>query len=71
MKEELIKLEGIVTEILPNTTYKVKLDNGTVVLGYASGKMKMHSIKVIVGDKVDIEVSPYDITRGRVVYRYK
>lgn len=71
MKEELVKVQGIVTEVLPNTSYRVKLDNNAIIFAYAAGKMKIHSIKVIVGDKVDVELSPYDLTKGRVVYRYK
>lgn len=70
-KEETIQVEGKVIETLPNATFKVELDNGHVVLAHISGKMRMHFIKILPGDKVTLELSPYDLTRGRITYRYK
>jgi len=68
-KESTIKIEGDVIDVLPNATFKVKLDNGMVVLSYVSGKMRQHEIRILMGDKVEIEVSPYDLSRGRIVRR--
>jgi len=70
-KEETITVEGKVIEPLPNAMFRVQLDNGHVVLAHISGKMRMHFIKILPGDKVTIELSPYDLTRGRITYRYK
>ena len=70
-KEETITVEGKVIEPLPNAMFRVELDNGHVVLAHISGKMRMHFIKILVGDKVAIELSPYDLSRGRITYRYK
>ncbi len=70
-KQGPIKIDGIVTETLPNATFKVKLDNEHQILAHISGKMRMHFIKILVGDKVSIELSPYDLTKGRITYRYK
>ncbi len=70
-KEETIQVEGKVIETLPNAMFKVELDNGHVVLAHISGKMRMHFIKILPGDKVTLELSPYDLTRGRITYRYK
>ena len=70
-KQGTIKIDGIVTETLPNATFKVKLDNGHQILAHISGKMRMHFIKILVGDKVSVEMSPYDLTKGRITYRYK
>jgi len=70
-KEEAIQVEGEVVENLPNAMFRVKLDNGHVVLAHVSGKMRMHFIRILPGDKVTIELSPYDLSRGRIVYRYK
>ena len=70
-KEEAIQVEGEVMENLPNAMFRVKLDNGHVVLAHVSGKMRMHFIRILPGDKVTIELSPYDLSRGRIVYRYK
>ena len=70
-KEETIQIEGKVIETLPNAMFKVELDNGHVVLAHISGKMRMHFIKILPGDKVTLELSPYDLTRGRITYRYK
>ncbi len=70
-KENLLEIEGTVLEPLPNAMFKVELDNGHKVLAHISGKMRMHYIKILPGDRVVIEMSPYDLTRGRIVYRYK
>jgi len=70
-KEEGIQVEGTVIEPLPNAMFKVELDNGHEVLAHISGKMRMHYIRILPGDRVLVELSPYDLTRGRVVYRYK
>ena len=70
-KQGPIKIDGVVTETLPNATFKVKLDNEHQILVHISGKMRMHFIKILVGDKVSIELSPYDLTKGRITYRYK
>lgn len=70
-KQGPIKVDGIVTETLPNANFKVKLDNGHEILAHISGKMRMHFIKILVGDRVAIEMSPYDLNKGRITYRYK
>ncbi|NIS79964.1 MAG: translation initiation factor IF-1 [Anaerolineales bacterium] len=70
-KEEKIELEGTVIEALPATQFRVELDNGHEVLAYLSGKMRKYYIRILLGDRVRVEVSPYDLTRGRIVYRYK
>ena len=70
-KEEAIKVEGEVMETLPNAMFKVELENGHRVLAHISGKMRMHFIKILPGDKVTVELSPYDLTRGRITYRSK
>ena len=70
-KVDAIEVEGTVTETLPNAMFRVKLDNGHRVLAHISGKMRMHFIKILPGDKVLVELSPYDLTRGRIVYRSK
>ena len=70
-KEEPIKLEGVVLETLPNAMFKVELDNKHQVLAHISGKMRMHFIKILPGDRVTVELSPYDLTRGRITYRAK
>jgi translation initiation factor IF-1 len=70
-KEESIKVTGVVTDVLPNSMLRVELENEHQVLGYVSGKMRRHYIRILRGDTVDIELSPYDLTRGRVVYRHK
>ena len=70
-KQDSIKMDGLVTENLPNASFQVKLDNGHEILAHISGKMRMHYIKILVGDKVTIEMSPYDLTKGRISYRYK
>jgi len=70
-KEEIIAVEGTVVEPLPNAMFKVELENGHMVLAHISGKMRMHFIRILPGDKVKLELSPYDLTRGRIVYRFK
>ncbi len=70
-KQESIQVEGIVLETLPNASFKVKLDNDHEILAHISGKMRMHYIRILPGDKVLLELSPYDLNRGRIVYRYK
>ncbi len=70
-KEEAIELEGEVIEALPNTMFKVMLDNDHEVLAHISGKMRMHYIRILPGDRVKVELSPYDLTRGRITYRFK
>jgi translation initiation factor IF-1 len=69
--KEVIELEGIVTETLPNALFRVKLENGHVILAHISGKMRMHYIKIIPGDRVSLEMTPYDLTKGRITYRHK
>ena len=70
-KEERIEVEGTVVETLPNAMFRVELENGHRVLAHISGKMRMHFIKILPGDKVTVELSPYDLTRGRITYRSK
>jgi translation initiation factor IF-1 len=70
-KEEGIQVEGTVVEALPNATFRVELENHHRLLAHISGKMRMHFIKILPGDKVTVELSPYDLSRGRIVYRYK
>jgi translation initiation factor IF-1 len=68
-KEEALQLEGVVTETLPNTTFRVRLDNGHVVTAHISGKMRKNYIRILTGDRVTVELTPYDLTKGRIVYR--
>jgi len=70
-KEEAIEVEGKVIEALPNAMFRVELDNGHKVLAHISGKIRMHFIRILPGDRVKLELSPYDLTRGRIVYRQK
>jgi translation initiation factor IF-1 len=70
-QEEKLTLEGKITESLPNTTFRVELENGYSVLAYLSGKMRKYYIRVLLGDRVRVELSPYDLTRGRIVYRHR
>ena len=70
-KEEAIELEGTVLEPLPNAMFRVELENGHKILAHISGKMRMHFIRILSGDKVKVQLSPYDLTRGRITYRYK
>lgn len=69
--EDKIQVEGTVTEALPGTQFKVELDNGHEVLAYLSGKMRKYYIRILLGDRVRVEMSPYDLSRGRIVYRHK
>jgi translation initiation factor IF-1 len=70
-KEEAIEIEGTVLEPLPNAMFRVELENGHKVLAHISGKMRMHYIRILPGDRVTVELSPYDLSRGRITYRYK
>ena len=70
-KEEMVELEGVVNEVLPNTIFRVTLGNGHEVTAYASGKMRKHRIRILAGDKVTLEMSPYDMTKGRISFRHK
>ena len=70
-KEETIQMLGEIVETLPNATFRVKLENGHIVLGHISGKMRMHYIRILPGDRVQVELTPYDLSRGRITYRYK
>ncbi|MEJ2185695.1 MAG: translation initiation factor IF-1 [Gemmatimonadota bacterium] len=70
-KQEAIEMEGVVTEVLPDQNFRVELENGHTVLAYASGKMSKYKIRVLVGDRVTLELSPYDLSRGRITYRHK
>ena len=70
-KEDTIEMEGVVLENLPNATFKVKLENDHVVLGFISGKMRMNYIRILPGDKVTVEISPYDLSKGRITFRAK
>jgi len=70
-KQGPIKIDGVISETLPNATFRVKLDNNVEILAHISGKMRMHFIKILVGDRVTVEMSPYDLTKGRITYRYK
>ncbi|HEX4300657.1 MAG TPA: translation initiation factor IF-1 [Gammaproteobacteria bacterium] len=70
-KEESIQMEGKVVETLPNTTFRVELDNGHIVLAHISGRMRKHYIRILTGDRVTVELTPYDLTKGRIVFRGK
>ena len=70
-KEDLLEFEGIVSEILPNAMFRVKLDNGHEVLAHTSGKMRKNRIRVLQGDKVNVEMTPYDLSKGRITFRHK
>lgn len=70
-EKETIEVEGIVVEPLPNATFRVELENGHKILAHISGKMRMNFIRILPGDKVTIDMSPYDLTKGRIIYRYK
>ena len=70
-KEDYIEMQGEVIENLPNATFKVKLENGDVVLGFISGKMRMHYIRILPGDKVTVQLTPYDLSKARIVFRAK
>jgi len=70
-KEEMIEMQGVVSEVLPNTQFRVILDNGADVLAYASGKVRKHRIRILAGDKVSLQISPYDLTKARISFRHK
>ena len=70
-KEDVIEFEGVAEEVLPNTAFKVRLENGVLINAYISGRLRMNYIKILEGDKVKIEMSPYDLTKGRITYRIK
>jgi len=70
-KEDVIEMQGEVTENLPNAMFRVRLENGHMVLGHISGKMRMHYIRILPGDKVTVQLTPYDLTKGRIVFRTK
>jgi translation initiation factor IF-1 len=70
-EDDKITVEGTVIEALPGTQFKVELENGSEILAYLSGKMRRHYIRILLGDRVRMEISPYDLTRGRIVYRYR
>lgn len=70
-KDDVIQMQGEIVDNLPNATFRVKLENGHMVLGHISGKMRMNYIHILLGDKVRVEISPYDLTKGRISFRYK
>jgi translation initiation factor IF-1 len=70
-KEDLMTFDGVVQELLPNTMFRVKLDNGHIVLAHSSGKMRKNRIRVLEGDRVTVEMTPYDLTKGRITFRFK
>ncbi|POH12596.1 translation initiation factor IF-1 [Fructilactobacillus sanfranciscensis] len=70
-KDNVIEVEGKITETLPNVMFKVELENGHAILAHVSGKIRMHYIKILPGDRVTVEMSPYDLTKGRITYRFK
>ena len=69
-KEELLEMSGVVNEVLPDSRYRVTLENGHVLIAYSAGKMRMHHIRILAGDKVSLELSPYDLTKGRITFRH-
>ena len=70
-KEEMIEMEGVVNEVLPDTRFRVTLDNGHPIIAYIAGKMRKHRIRILAGDKVSIELTPYDLSKGRITFRHK
>ena len=70
-KEETIEMEGVVNEVMPDTRFRVELDNGHDIIAYLSGKMRKHRIRILAGDKVSIELTPYDLSKGRITFRHK
>ena len=70
-KEEVLEFSGVVTELLPNAMFRVELENGHEILAHTAGKMRKHRIRVLAGDKVTVEMTPYDLTKGRITFRYK
>mgnify|MGYP000644399967 CR=1 FL=1 len=69
-KEELIEMQGVVTEVLPDSRFRVTLDNGHLLIAYTAGKMRKHNIRIIAGDKITLELSPYDLSKGRITFRH-
>jgi translation initiation factor IF-1 len=69
-KEELLEMNGVVTEVLPDSRYRVTLDNGHGLIAYSAGKMRKHHIRILAGDKVSLEISPYDLSKGRITFRH-
>jgi translation initiation factor IF-1 len=69
-KEELLEMNGVVSEVMPDARYRVTLDNGHALVAYSAGKMRKHHIRIIAGDKVTLEISPYDVTKGRITFRH-
>ena len=70
-KEDILEFEGVVTDVLPDTRFRVTLENGHEIIAYAAGRMKKHRIRTLVGDRVTVEMTPYDLTKGRINYRFK
>ena len=70
-KEAMIEMEGVINEVLPDTRFRVGLDNGHTIIAYVSGKMRKHRIRILAGDKVSLEMTPYDLTKGRITFRHK
>ncbi len=70
-KEELIEFEGVVMELLPNATFRIKIDNGHIIIGHTSGRMRKNRIRILANDKVTVEMTPYDLSKGRVIHRHK
>ena len=70
-KEDLMSFEGLVSELLPNAMFRVKLDNGHIILAHSSGKMRKNKIRILEGDRVTVEMTPYDLTKGRITFRHK
>ncbi|MCK4593328.1 translation initiation factor IF-1 [bacterium] len=70
-KEEVIQVEGVVTKALPNAMFRVELENGRVILAHICGKMRMHFVRILPGDRVRVEITPYDLTKGRITWRFK
>lgn len=69
-KEELLEMQGVVTDVMPDSRFQVKLDNGHTLIAYTGGKMRKHHIRILLGDKVSLELSPYDLTKGRITFRH-
>lgn len=70
VKQEIIEMKGRIEELLPNAVFKVKLENGHTIMAYLSGKMRMNKIRILLGDQVKLELTPYDLSRGRIIYRF-
>ena len=70
-KEDMIEMAGVVNEVLPDTRFRVSLENGHVITAYVAGKMRQHRIRILAGDKVNIELTPYDLSKGRIIFRHK